>query len=72
MDKCRTKFDSREEVSECKFIGQIKDGNGEPIGRYDINPILKTTICDVEFPDGEICEYCENVISENMYSQVDA
>ena len=38
----------------------------------DINPFLNTTIYDVEFPDGEIREYCANVIAENMYSQVDA
>ena len=33
---------------------------------------MNTTIYDVEFPDGEIREYCANVIAENIYSQVDA
>ena len=61
-----------EKFQNAKFISQSKDGNGEPIGSYDINPFLNTTIYDVEFPDGKIREYCENVIAENMYSQVDA
>ena len=61
-----------EKSQNSKVIGQSRDGNGEPIGSYDINPFLNTTIYDVEFPDGEIREYCANVIPENMYSQVDA
>ena len=56
MDKYRTKFSSRVEVSERKSHRQSKNGNGEPIGSYDINPFLNTTIYDVEFPDGEIRE----------------
>ena len=61
-----------EKFQNAKVISQSKYGNGVPIGSYDINPFLNTTIYDVGFPDGEICEYCANVISENMYSQVDA
>ena len=61
-----------EKFQNAKVIGQSKDGNGAPIESYDINPFLNTTIYDVEFPDGEIREYCANVIAENMYSQVDA
>ena len=55
-----------------EVIGQSKDVNGEPIGGYDINSFLNTTIYYVEFPDGEIRKYFANVIDENMYSQVDA
>ena len=61
-----------EKFQNAKLIGQSKDRNGEPIGSHDINPFLNTQIYDVEFPDGEIREYCANVIAENMYSQVDA
>ena len=61
-----------EKFQNAKVIGQSKDGNGEPIGSYDINPFLNTTIYDVEFLDGKIRKYGANVIAENMYSQVDA
>ena len=61
-----------EKFQNAKVIGQSKDGNGVPIGSYDINPSLNKKIYDFEFPDGEIRKYCANVIAENMYSQVDA
>ena len=34
--------------------------------------MLNTMVYDVEFPDGSIREYRANVISDNMYSQVDS
>ena len=33
-----------EKFQNAKFIGQSKDGNGEPVESYDINPFLNTTI----------------------------
>ena len=33
--------------------------------------MLNTMLYDVEFQDGQTREYCANVISENMYAQVD-
>ena len=59
-------------IRNARVLGQSKDGNGKPIGTYDPNPFLNTSIYDVEFPDGEISEYAANVIAENMYSQVDS
>ena len=53
------------------MIGRARDENGEIIGEYDPNPLLNTSIYNVEFPDGEIKEYAANVIAENLYSQVD-
>ena len=32
---------------------------------------MNTLVYDVEFPDGEVKEYSENVIAENLLSQVD-
>ena len=32
----------KEKFQNAKVIGQSKDGNGEPIGSYDINPFLNT------------------------------
>ena len=72
MDKFRINLPQGEKFQNAKFIVQSNDGNGEPIGSYDINPFLNTTIYDVEFPDGKIREYCANLITENMYPQVDA
>ena len=39
---------------------------------YDDNQMLNTMTYDVEFSDGEVCEYSANVIAESMYAQVDA
>ena len=60
------------EMKNTKVIGRTKDSNGEVVGTYNENPFLNTIIYDVEFPDGEIKEYGANVITENMYSQVDS
>ena len=64
----KLKLPQGENFQNAKVISQSKDGNGEPVGSYDINPFLNTTIYDVEFPDGEIREYCANIMAENMYS----
>ena len=55
-----------------KVIGRSKDSDGNIIGNYSNDPLSNTMSYDVEFPDGEVKEYCANVIAENMYSQVDA
>ena len=38
---------------------------------YHKNPILNTIVYDVEFSVGEVKEYSENVIAEDLSSQVD-
>ena len=35
------------------------------------NPILDTCSYEVEFPDGDVAEFAENVIAENMFLQCD-
>lgn len=52
-------------------IGRKQDSEGQPIGRYNKNPILDTTVHEVEFPDGSIYEYAANVLAESLYTQVD-
>ena len=42
------------------------------MGKHGDNPILNTLMYDVEFPDGTICPYTENVIADNIYAQVDS
>jgi hypothetical protein len=45
--------------------------DGNEIGTYDSNPMLNNIIYEVEYPDGSIRDYGANVITENIYSQVD-
>ena len=66
------KLPQGELIRTAKVLGQSKDGDGQPVGMYDPNPLLNTAIYDVEFPDGEIREYAANLIAENMYAQVDS
>ena len=40
-----------------RVLGRKRDSTGQPIGRYNKNPILDTTIHEVEFPDGSIHKY---------------
>jgi len=54
-----------------KVLGRKRDGDGNPIGQYHPNPILDTTVHEVEFPDGTIQEYAANVLADALYSQVD-
>ena len=60
-----------ESLSRAKVIGQSATDSGDPIGSYDVNPLLNSILYDVEFDDGEIKQYSANIIAENMYSQVD-
>ena len=61
-----------EETKKVIVVGQSKDENGNIIGKYDSNPILNTMVYDVKFTDGSIHEYGENVMVDNIYSQVDS
>ena len=56
-------------------MGTVKwrkhNGEGQPVGRANSNPILDTRLYGVEFDDGVVREYSANVIAENLYAQVD-
>jgi len=41
------------------------------MGRSNANPILDTSIYEVEFDDGSMEAYSANIIAEHIYSQVD-
>ena len=47
------------------------NSNGNIIGNFDENPELDLLVYDVGFPDGAVKHYAENVIDENVLSQVD-
>ena len=52
-------------------MSRVKDFEGQPIGKADKNPILDTTVYNVEFSDGENAELAANIIAECMYAQCD-
>jgi hypothetical protein len=54
-----------------RVIGRKRDGEGNPIGKYNKNPILDTTVHEVKSPDGSIHEYAANILAESLYTQVD-
>ena len=57
-------------MQAAKVVGRDTGGYGQPTGEYNRNPILDTRIYDIMFPDGTIQQYAENLIAENIYSQV--
>ena len=57
------------EMRSAKAVSWIKDKHGKVKGTYHNNPILNTRFCDVMFPDGAICQYAANFITDEMYSQ---
>ena len=61
-----------EEKKKVKLFSRSKDEDVNIIGKYDTKPVLNTMVYGVEFPDGSIRKYWENVIADNMYSQVDS
>ena len=52
-------------------IGRATDRNGNPIVAYNSISILNTRIYEVMFPGGSVQKFEANIITENMYSQVD-
>ena len=54
-----------------KFTIRNVDSNGKVIGDYNKIPMINTILYDVQFPDGAIKPYSENLITENILTQVD-
>ena len=52
-------------------VGRAKDENGELIGKSHRNPILDTSVYEVQFEDGVVDRYTANQIAEHIYSQID-
>ena len=59
-------------IHGAKVIGCTKDPNGDSVGKYNDNSLLKYILYGVELPDDEIKEYSATIVAENMYAQVDA
>jgi len=48
-----------------------RDAQGNLLGKQNENPILDTSVYELEFPDGRIESYATNVIAQNLYSVVE-
>ena len=59
------------QLIKAKITGRKRDGNGNPIGQFNRNPILNSRIYLAEFPDGHVQEISANVIAEAIYNQID-
>jgi len=59
-------------VQRGEVIRRQRDHNGRPVGLRNSNPILDTREYAVQFPDGTQQLYMANVITENLYSQIDS
>jgi hypothetical protein len=59
-----------EAMMPAKVIGVSMDDNGKVIGNPNENPILNTTLYEVQFSDGMIKTYAANTIAENVYNMV--
>ena len=54
-----------------KVIKRSVDSDGRGIGNYNELPVINTMLYDVQFPDGSIKPYSENIIAENILIQAD-
>ena len=54
-----------------KVISRIKHGSCDATRSFYSKPFLNALTYDVEFSDGEIKQFLDNFIDENLYSQVD-
>ena len=59
-------------MNNVKVVFRYMDYDGNFIGKYDSSHMLNTMEYDVEFPDGCIHKYEANVITDNVYSQVNS
>ena len=60
-----------DKMQMAKVLRVSRDDHGNLVGAYHDNPMLNTTVYDVEFPDGAVVQYSANLIAENLLSQVD-
>ena len=54
-----------------RVIRRARDSEGQLIGKESHNPLLDSSLYEVEFEDGSIERYHANIIAEHIYSQID-
>jgi len=59
------------DMSYGTVMNRKRRSDGDLMGRSNANPILDTSIYEVEFDDGSTEAYSANIIAEHIYSQVD-
>ena len=57
-------------MSSAKVVIRVKYKDVKIKGTYNKNTILNSKMYDIMFPDGAVFQYVENIIVENIYSQV--
>jgi Reverse transcriptase (RNA-dependent DNA polymerase) len=55
-----------------RVIRRKRDADGNLIGKSHPNPLLDTSLFEVEFDDGHIEAYTANLIAESIYEQIDS
>ena len=55
-----------------KVIKISVDSDGKVIDKYNELPVMNTILYDVQFPDGSIKPYLENLIAKNIMMQADS
>ncbi len=54
-----------------RVMKQVRDGDGNPLGQRNSNPILDTSIYKVQFGDGSMVKYDTNLVAKNVMGQSD-
>lgn len=49
--------------------GRKRGADGKFIGKFNVNPILDTSVCEVEFEDGKVECYYANQIAESILEE---
>ena len=63
--------DGEGRVQYGKVTKRLRDAEGRPMGMAADNPLLDTRAYTVEFPDGCEESLTANLITQNLYSQID-
>ena len=54
-----------------RVVRRARDSGGQLVGKSHNNPILDTSVYEVEFEDGSVEKYNANIIAEHIYAQLD-
>ena len=52
-------------------LKRVRDQEGKLVGHSDSNPLLDTSVYEVQFEDGAVERFTANTIAEHIYSQID-
>ena len=57
-----------DQMARGHVVTRSRDVNGNVLGRFCTNPILDTSMYQVEFAGGKVTELTANIIAESMYT----